>query len=394
MKKIPRKLQNYLKKKNKSILRKIKLESNYLKSIAYRKKRIEKKFIYDTSIQALRKKKKKFQTKFYKKIKFDSKFLPIVIDGHFGLEKNFDEFIKISSSFIDSQSKLILFNLDKCTRIWPTAVTLLCSFKQWTEITAKEGYIPSLSSTEPQDETVNSYLQHCGFYDYVNVEEDVSKNNAIAYDDEIVKIKREKKPSEIKSREDAICRVLEKYSLLTEDQIEIFDCIVLIEAFNNVTEHGHSHKDDGWWTLTQYHKRTGIISLCLADNGIGIKNSLQTGPQGIEIKKEIRSDDDGKYILMALKENISGAIRASIKDAKGKLPFTKRFSKGSRRGNGLNRIVEACLECGIGINLLSQRGYLSINSQGKIMKSGTANSRIFAGTLYHFVIPAKKILEN
>lgn len=45
--------------------------------------------------------------------------------------------------------------------------------------------------------------------------------------------------------------MLDKYSSLTEEEIEEFDCIVLIEAFNNVTEHGNSYRDNGWWTITK-----------------------------------------------------------------------------------------------------------------------------------------------
>jgi hypothetical protein len=126
-------------------------------------------------------------------------------------------------------------------------------------ITAKKGRSPKISSTEPKDQLVDAYLLHCGFYDYVNVKNDLNHIDTHIYDDsEIVKIQRKNNKSEIEIREKAVRSILQKYSSLTEDQIENFDCNVLIEAFNNVTEHGRNYGDNGWWTLTQYHKKTEV----------------------------------------------------------------------------------------------------------------------------------------
>ncbi len=236
----------------------------------------------------------KFLAGFYKEVKYDQPQLVVKIEEQFGIEHDFQNYIGISSKFIDSRSQWIEFDINGCTRLWPSSITLLCSFKQWTELTANVNHIPMLSSTDSSSDGVNSYLSHSGFYDYVR-RSHAGANADIYSDEEIVKIKRENNKSEIDEREEAICGVLKKYSTLSEDQIEDFDCNVLIEAFNNVTEHGNSKRDNGWWTLTQYHKKTGIISLCLADNGVGIKNSLLTGPQKDQIMKKINSDDDGAY---------------------------------------------------------------------------------------------------
>lgn len=251
---------------------------------------------------------------------------------------------------------------------------------------------PKILSLIPKDPDVDAYLHHCGFYSYVNANSFNDLENKIYNDNEIVKIKRESNKSEIEIREKAINSILKEFSTLTNDQIEKFDCNVLIEAINNVTEHGRSFEDNGWWTLTQYHKTTGIISLCIADNGIGIKNTLLTGPQRNELKRTIkRQDRDGDYLNLALSENVSGALMASTKDKKYVLP--SKYPKGSRRGNGLKRIKDTCIDCSIEFNILSQKGYLTLNSYGEI-NYGTADSRVFAGTLYHFVIPAKKQLAN
>ena len=70
-----------------------------------------------------------------------------------------------------------------------------------------------------------------------------------------------------------------------------------------------SNKDKGWWLLVQYHKNHGFISMCVADNGIGIRNSLLTGPQKNDILSSIGEfkGNDGLYIKHAMKENVSGA---------------------------------------------------------------------------------------
>jgi len=57
----------------------------------------------------------------------------------------------------------------------------------------------------------------------------------------------------------------------------MFDSIILTEVFSNVTEHGVSKFDAGWWILAQYHSTHKYIQYSIADNGIGIRNSLMSG---------------------------------------------------------------------------------------------------------------------
>ena len=109
--------------------------------------------------------------------------------------------------------------------------------------------------------------------------------------------------------------LLRRLSSLNNDQIEEFINYVLIEIFNSVTEHGmpQKNKDEGWWMIAQHHQRHQFISLCIADNGIGIANSLYTGPQKAEIIKRIGGNSpasSGKAIELAIEKNISGAISA------------------------------------------------------------------------------------
>ena len=96
--------------------------------------------------------------------------------------------------------------------------------------------------------------------------------------------------------------------------------------------------------------------------------------------------------MASFEENVSGAIKAPLKN---KRRFrSSSYEKGARRGNGLNRIKEACKDCNIKFNLLSQDDFLCFDENGNTKKIGTYDKRIFAGTLYHFVIPAKKARDS
>jgi hypothetical protein len=334
---------------------------------------------------------RQFRKNFYtRSYKGDRIIIPI--SGEFGLEKpeSVDSFLEMSSKIVDFNSKELIFDLRKCTRIWPSGITLLCSLMQWVELTTRnERKVPKLASIASEDAKVNSYLYHCGFNDYVKLQK--IEDTSYYLNDDVVKIRRELNQSNIEMREDEILDLLQKHSLLDKEGIEWFNSVILTEVFNNVTEHGISHKDKGWWLLAQYHKTHGFISMCVADNGIGIRNSLMTGPQGAEIKKSIRSadaDNDGVYIRHAMKENVSGAITASVKD--GSILVWNKYSEGSRRGNGLDRIYSTCKRLNLEFSILSQHGYLMFDEFANEVKCGYNTERVFAGTLYHFKIPAIK----
>lgn len=349
---------------------------------------------FKTALESIRRMeigRRQFRKNFYSRT-YKGESIVIPINGELGIEKpeTVDYFLDISSKIVDFSARELIFDLRKCTRMWPSGITLLCSLMQWVELTTKnERKVPRLASIPSEDARVNSYLYHCGFNGYVKLTktEDTSYYN----NEDVVKIRRELNQSNIEEREDEIIDLLNKHSLMDAEGIEWFNSVILTEVFNNVTEHGISHKDKGWWLLAQYHKKHGFISMCVADNGIGIRNTLQTGPQGSEIKKVIGAVDaknDGVYIRHAMKENVSGAITASVKDAG--ILLWKKYSEGSRRGNGLDRIYGTCKRLSLGLSILSQHGYLMFDELANEVRCGYNDNRVFAGTLYHFKIPAKK----
>jgi len=343
-------------------------------------------------IHELRRERKKVLKNLHQNYNYSSGKRICKIKGEIGIEEDrlIDGFLKTASEIIDFDNNELTLDLKKCDRVWPSAVTLLCSLKEWVEFASKNNKLPHpiISSTDSNSIKVNSYLTHCGFHDYVGRQ---NKPNEEYYDiKHVVKINREFNVSDIPKREDEIVKLLERVTEYSGYEIELFNSIILTESFLNVQEHGVTCHDQGWWLLAQYHPKHKIVSFNIADNGIGFKNNLLTGPQKSEILDKISEDstNDDYYIRMAMEENISGAYNASQKE---KILFKKGYIRGARRGNGLERIRETCKQLNIAFSVLSHYGYIFYNNEGKLIKNGTKNNRIFGGTLYNFIIPAKEI---
>lgn len=328
----------------------------------------------------------------YQKRAYKGPPLEVEITDEFGIEEKtgFSKFIDYAEELVNFNSKRLHIDFKNCTRVWPSAITLLCSLGQWVEMTARRNRLPSIGSSESDSDKVNSYLNHCGFYDYISREKNISSH--YYKEDQIVKIRRERNQENIEIRENEIVALLDKYSRLDSDGLEEFNDVVLTEIFNNVEEHGMPNRDRGWWLLCQFHPKHKLISLCVADNGIGIQNSLLSGPQAGEIRKKVknRPKKDGELIYIACEENTSGALLAPMKHG----TIIKKYSKGSRRGNGLSRILQTCSKLSIPISILSHKGYLLINKEGMVDTYDSRQNRVFAGTMYHLTIPGRKDVEH
>ncbi|XDD44692.1 hypothetical protein AB3N58_17765 (plasmid) [Leptospira sp. WS60.C2] len=371
-----------LKKKSKAI-RKSNIR-RHRKLFKSQTKKIEE-FIYK-----LRRNRKFVLISLHNRYKYTSDPFHINVNKQFGVEKNeiIDEYLDLAEKCIDFDSSELNIHLADCERIWPSAVTLLCSLQEWIEFGTKNNGlpVPKIRSLDSNHSSVNSYLTHCGFHDYVGRG---SKPSSVKYDDNnVVHIRREKNKENLEEREDQIVKLVTSHTKFTPNEIEEFYAIVLTEIFLNVQEHGVTCNDQGWWILAQYHPQHKIISLNVADNGIGFRLSLTTGPQQQEIISEIDNlpENDHKFILHAMKENISGAYNASSKNG----ILFKNYIRGARRGNGLERIKETCNKLKIEFSILSHFGYVFFDKNGILINSGSRMNRIFGGTLYHFNIPVER----
>ena len=389
MKKLSRELHDFYVRNNRKRQKK---QNRAVKSKLHRKriKQIEEKI--GKKIRELRLKRNHIQKKLQRKFTYQEGQTVIKINQEFGLEggKQIDYFLERTAEIIDFNTKKLVIDIVDVPRVWPSAITLLCSLIQWVEGVKKNNEIPGpiIESSDALDDSVNSYLYHCGFYDYVKRQ---SHPHREKYNDaEIIKIKREKSQRNIEARENEICSLLDSYSSYSENEKELFNSIVLTEVFANVQEHGISQTDKGWWIMAQYHPTTEIISLNIADNGVGLKNTLMTGPQRDYFGnlQTTSKKNDGDFIKAAMEENVSGAYDASLKSG----ILIKRHERGARRGNGIARIIKACKELSITFAILSHHGYAIRDSKGNLAQNGSKESRVFAGTLYHFDIPTRGVL--
>lgn len=328
-----------------------------------------------------------FIQNYYRRKKFDQKALHISLPKNFGIEdpNSINEFFEASNQFIDTKASKLVFDMKHCDRIWPSAVTLLCSMAAWVElVSVKPKVEPKIFSIVPDIPSVDSYLNHCGFNRYVRMQQHLCTN---LHDiSRTVPIKRETNNSNMENREDELSNLIRTYSSLSDDELEILDTIIM-EIGLNVTEHGRQKPEDtGWWVLGQYHERHKLISICIADNGIGIRNSLLTGPQREAVIKQLENcpNDDGEFIKLAVSENVSGAMTASLKTKKAFI--FSGWESGSRRGNGLKRITNSCSRLGITLTIMSNSGYFSQPGNGSSPIVRNFSQRIFAGTMYHLGI--------
>lgn len=317
----------------------------------------------------------------------------VAIRGQLGIEtpQSVEDYLAYASDLIDTRSRKLTIDLADCDRVWPSGVTLLCSLAKWVELCSLGDRKPSIGSTPSRSARVNSYLTHCGFNTFVRLGAPGDSNPNLFERSAVVPIQRETSRQRVESREDEIVSLLEEHSTLTADQISLFNCKVLTEAFNNVTEHGVPIRDEGWWVLAQYHREHRLISLCIADNGIGIRNTLTTGPQADQIRQRLAADaGDGDYIRLALSEPVSGALDAPQTERRFAGLMPDRYARGAHRGNGMKRILDTCRMLKIRLSVLSHHGYVVADAYSNALQHRSFNRRVFGGTMLHFSIPGRE----
>jgi len=171
MKKLSKKLKNHLiSSQRKKIRKEIRAANKKKYKLGLLKIRKIKYYWYFKLREEIRKSKEKrrnLKKQLYKRRIFNDTPVVVHIDKEFGIEEQsgIEYYLEKAASFIDLSSKDLRFDLTHCNRIWPSGIVLLCSLKQWIELTSKSGQAPKISSSPSNDLKVNSYLGHCGFYD-------------------------------------------------------------------------------------------------------------------------------------------------------------------------------------------------------------------------------------
>lgn len=341
--------------------------------------------------------KKRFIKKYFKKRFKKNRATTLVLKKEIGLESNIGQFLDISKEILKQSSCVIKFDLHLVEKIWPSGVMLFASLVNWIKITTKntKNVQVMISSTRSDKEEVNAYLDQCGFYDYVNRSKDIYNRNK-AGKECIVRIKHENTVESSENRQEEVMDLINNNSSLSNKDKEILNDRVLTEIFGNVIEHGFSvfqrnQSIQGWYLLSQLHEDAGFISVCIADNGIGIENSLLTGPQRENLINEYKRDSSERsfFLKRALEANISGAFNAPVKEGSNLYKIYKRykFPRGERRGFGLKRVVSNCKKISVPITIISGYACISFDKDGDVIFEKSYDSLLFAGTMYYLQIP-------
>jgi len=356
---------------------------------------LKKKVIYKNR-KRIEESRKKILKMEHKKYNYTSpNEIKVTISGEFGVEQGgIDYFVRKASEIIDFNAQKLTIDIQNCTKMWPSAITLLCSLVEWVEYCKKyikDFKVPRIFSTYSMDDRVNGYLSKSGFFEFIHKSDDTSITTSHRH--HVIKIVREIRndSNAAAEKEEKIIEHLKNFTKYTPAEIKLFVSTVIMEVFVNIQEHGIQVNDSGWWFLAQFHSNHDVISINIADNGIGIRNSLLSGPQKLQIKSCLKekANSDGEMIKYAMAELVSGAIGCDIEDKYKNYFRGYSLIGGQRRGNGLDRIRETCKDLNVPFAIISHRGYIYYDAMGN-MSYGTEENRIFAGTLYHFDFPVSR----
>lgn len=142
------------------------------------------------------------------------------------------------------------------------------------------------------------------------------------------------------------------------------------EILRNIPEHAMTNT---MWVCGQYWPTFKLAEIAIADEGIGIYNSII---QNSAHKEYITSNE--KALQWALKAGISEAFRPSMKQ--------KSTDEWANSGFGLYMVSKICKHLNGSFCIISYGNYILIDNHG--IKHGETN---FQGTAIRMRIPSKKI---
>ena len=142
------------------------------------------------------------------------------------------------------------------------------------------------------------------------------------------------------------------------------------EILRNTPEHAGTNT---MWVCGQYWPSFELAEIAIADEGIGIYNSITQN----HAHKEYITDNE-KALQWALKAGISEAFRPSMKQ--------KSSDEWAKSGFGLYMVNEICKRLNGSFCIISYGNYMLIDNHG--IKYGETN---FRGTAIRMRVPSKKI---
>ncbi len=146
MRKISNKVKQFQKKQQLRLRKKEQRIASIRRNAKFQRSRFRQKYIKQFSLLDSR---NDLRRSLYRK-RYIEKPKIVYIEGDFGIEDDSrtDYFFEKAFEIIDFNNRELTINLEKCTRVWPSAITMLCSLKQWVELSTRESKrTPTLKST-------------------------------------------------------------------------------------------------------------------------------------------------------------------------------------------------------------------------------------------------------
>ncbi len=248
---------------------------------------------------------------------FELKVPPTVVD------KGLIEFFKGWRWYTDQYSPVCI-NFAPCAFIAPYAATLFASYALWLrEEKGCEVHIKADAST-----VAGRYLSDCGLLELLDEGKFPSAQDR---PDRIVKLTRISASSQIPRFSSSVMSILQ----IEDDELAGAVQYSLIELLRNVVQ--HSASKGGGLAMAHYYPTTGLVEVCVADVGMGVKATIN------EAYPEI--DTDLRALKLATLPHVSRTFKAggytSMSDNAGLgLFFIKQiaslsggsFFLGSRKG--------------------------------------------------------------
>jgi hypothetical protein len=155
----------------------------------------------------------------------------------------------------------VQINFDTCDFIAPYAVTLLAAYSLWLR-NIKQCH---LSFKASPNTVAGNYLVQSGFLELMG---ESSLSAAIPRSDRTVKLTRISNSSEIPHFAKSVMDILQ----IEDEELAGAVKYSLIELLRNVVQ--HSASVGGGIAMAQYYPKTGLVEVCVADMGLGIKSTI------------------------------------------------------------------------------------------------------------------------
>ncbi len=155
----------------------------------------------------------------------------------------------------------VQLNFDGCSFIAPYAVTLFAAYSLWLR-NVKHCH---LSFKVSANTVAGNYLVQSGFLELMG---EANFPASIDRPDRAVKLTRIASSSEIPKFANSVMDILQ----IGDEELEGAVKYSLIELLRNIVQ--HSASAGGGVAMAQYYPKTGLVEICVADMGLGIKSTI------------------------------------------------------------------------------------------------------------------------